>query len=430
MTTVTKSNSKVQVGFTDKLLTGHGGAIFLRAAADRLGLPRQLAEHVRVKQRRRGVSEDQMLLALIGCISGGDGSLVDLDRLAGDEVRKSALGLDAVADPRRVGELLARFGKNALGGLRTIAHANAAQLAPAVIKHYRDELGYVPLFVDGTAIEVGSGKIEGANKGYNGEYQYWWHATFIGDLMVTADLHPGGTNVTAGFAEQLAEAKKLIPEHTPVWAAVDNAYYDKEFVRTCDEYGWDYSISVTHGEFQRPLLRAAAELEADDWAIVNDDEAATIITHRPHGWHRAHQYVVIKSLKPNRQGDLFERYSFILVSRKNLSLAKLIARHRRKQGCENHFKGPLIDLDLHHPPCRKLNANRAYYLLGLIAAQLLTAVKYLLLPICARTARFRTLIRDLIRLPALLTRSGRRTYLRFSRTAYRPAWIAHAAALL
>ena len=35
-------------------------------------------------------------------------------------------------------------------------------------------------------------------------------------------------------------------------------------------------------------------------------------------------------------------------------------RRRGKQGHENAFKGPLRDLDLHHPPCRGLLANRLF----------------------------------------------------------------------
>ncbi|MDE0704199.1 MAG: hypothetical protein OXH59_10785 [Rhodospirillaceae bacterium] len=44
----------------------------------------------------------------------------------------------------------------------------------------------------------------------------------------------------------------------------------------------------------------------------------------------------------------------------DFALDALVRRHRGKQGQENAFKGPLIDLDLHHPPCRKFRANQAF----------------------------------------------------------------------
>jgi hypothetical protein len=55
------------------------------------------------------------------------------------------------------------------------------------------------------------------------------------------------------------------------------------------------------------------------------------------------------------------------VSRTDLPLRELVRRHREKQGQENAQEGPLIDLDLHHPPCQKLDASRAFYTCGQLA---------------------------------------------------------------
>lgn len=49
---------------------------------------------------------------------------------------------------------------------------------------------------------------------------------------------------------------------------------------------------------------------------------------------------------------LVPRYGFIVVSWDDLPLAELVRRHRAKQGQENSFKGPLRELNLHHPPCK------------------------------------------------------------------------------
>ena len=98
-------------------------------------------------------------------------------------------------------------------------------------------------------------------------------------------------------------------------------------------------------------------------------------------------------------------------------------RHRGKQGQENAFKGPLIDLDLHHPPCRKFRANQAFYICGQLAQMLLRAVQYQLLPARARRHGLRPLIRYLVR-------SGRRWRLDFARNNFRLDWLYHAAVQL
>ena len=65
----------------------------------------------------------------------------------------------------------------------------------------------------------------------------------------------------------------------------------------------------------------------------------------------------------------------------------LVLRHRGKQGQENAFKGPLVDMDLHHPPCRGYRANQTFYALGWIAQILLRALQFTALPKTGAQAR-------------------------------------------
>jgi hypothetical protein len=151
------------------------------------------------------------------------------------------------------------------------------------------------------------------------------------------------------------------------------------------------------------------------------------ITGRPAGWKRDEAYVVVRSYWDGPQKLLTPRYTFILVSRDDLPLEELVKRHRGKQGQENALKGPLIDLDLHHPPCSRFNANRAFYIAGQIAQLLLCAVQFKLLPHKARKHGIRTVIRELVRAAAKPVKHARRLILRFAKTSLRLDWIAHAA---
>lgn len=54
------------------------------------------------------------------------------------------------------------------------------------------------------------------------------------------------------------------------------------------------------------------------------------------------------------------------LARGHGALSEPVLRHRAKQGRENAFKGPLRDMDPHHPPCRSYRANQAFYALGQI----------------------------------------------------------------
>jgi len=422
--------SRIEIEFTDEVLTPLGGSVFLAGMAENLGLPRMLSQRMGLKRRRRGASDAQMLLSAIYSLAAGDGCLRDVDRLSHDQARLEALGLEQVPGSRRLGEYLTRFDEGALDELGAIARAVAIRVAPAVVTDLVKTRGYVPVFIDGTAIEVDGAYVEGVRPGYNREPQLWLHSVFVGNLWASQRLLPGGVDVAEGWQEQLIwDVTPLIAEGTPVWARMDNAYYRAEVVRYCRRHEWDFSISVTSETYKRPLRRKLEQLAGNQWQWISDDhtEEATIVRHRPDGWDSEESYVVVRSHFDGDQRRLTPRHIFIVVSRTDLPLRELVRRHREKQGQENAQKGPLIDLDLHHPPCQKLDANRAFYICGQLAQMLLIATQYHLLPHAARRHGLRTLIRDLVRTAARLVRHGRKLVLKFAKNALRLDWLIYAA---
>jgi len=424
MTTITPQPPAVEVDFTDADLTSQGGELFVARMAQRLGLPDALAESIRVKQRQRGPSDAAHLLGLIYNLAGGHGHLADLDALAEDPVRRSVLGGDAVPTSRRTGEYLARFDAASVAALADVARRTTAQVLPAVAHHEVSRRGYVPVFLDGTAIEVDGDLFEGAAKGYNGERQYWLHNVFVGGLWASGRLQPGGVDVAGGWAEQLArDVAGALPAEAPVWARADFAYYRRSVVHALREAGWDYSISVTNADCKRPVLETVEGLGEDAWTDIGSGEQATLAVHRPAGWNHDAAYVIVRTPLEGAQQPLFHRHTVILVSRTDLPLAALVHHHRAKQGQENAFKGPLQEMDLHHPPCRAFRANQAFYLCGQLAQTLLVAVQHFALPTEARRHGLRPLIRHLVRTAARLVRSGRRLRLDFAKSAFRVDWL-------
>ena len=418
---------RVEIDFTDAQLTGQGGLALVGQLGQRFALPQRLGELIRLKRRRRGASDAQMLWALISSLAAGNGALSDLDALREDTPTATLLGLDSVPSGRRLGEYLSRMSESQIEALQRLARELAGRVAPDVIAHQRATHGYVPVFVDGTAIEVEGRLFEQAGTGYDGTTQYWLHSVFVGGLWSSARLHPGGVDVARGWREQLEhDIAPLFDETTPVWVHADNAYYRKGFVELCQHYGWDYSISVTHDGFRRPVLEVVEGLSEQGWQPIGSGESATLVYYRPGSWTHEHAYVVVRGEHQGPQKTLIPHYSVILVSRDDLPLDELVARHRHKQGQENAFKGPLIDMDLHHPPCRRFHANQAFYQCGQIAQILLRALQYQLLPVSARHHGLRPLIRHAIRSVARLVHTGRRLRLDFAKTTHHLEWLLHA----
>lgn len=421
--------SNIEIEFTDERITPSAGSIFLSAMAKKLGLAEKLKAAVKLKKRARGASDTEMLLSLIYSLAQGDGAILDVDRLGQDDTRQKLLGLSRVPNHRRLGEYLCRFDDIACESLLRAAQSQAASIVSSVIEHEIQTKGYVPVFVDGTGLEVSGQYFEGAGKLYDGSRGYWLHAAFVGGLWAAQQLQRGGGHPAHEARELLKATAAMLGKGHPVWARFDNAYYRKDVVHFCKEHGWDYSVSVTSATYKRPLREMMEGFIEADWEAINEDgsEHAAFLYHRPAGWKHEQTYVVVRTRQEEKQKLLFPRYTFILVSRNDIALAEIVKRHRGKQGQENAFKGPLIHLDLHHPPCGLFNANRAFYAAGQIAQILLVAIEMRFLPVEARGHGLRTIIRDLVRVAGKLVRHARKWKLLFAKSALRLHWISHAA---
>ena len=405
--------------FTDLSITAFGGASILSQTARRFGLFELLEQATSVKVRNRGASDAETLWAIVASLARGHGALSDLDALRADPVARAVLGLRHMPESRRAGEWLARVRVRDVKGLWQAAGQFAERVAPFVVEHEVQTKGYVPLFIDATGIEVDGHLFQWARPNHEGRCGYWLHASFLGGLWTAGQLCPGGGRVTLNWRTLLERTAEVLPEGAPVWLRADNAYYKGELVRLCAGRGWDYS----HDQWRKPVLDQIEGLGDEAWTDIGMEEEAIFATHRPSRWPGEQHYVVVRRRTENGQRLLVPRHTVLLVSRNDLALGELVLRHRGKQGQENAFKGPLRDMDLHHPPCRSYRANQAFYALGQIAQILLRAVQFAALPKRARRHGVRSVIRYVMRTAAVMVRTGRRVMMRFAKTNYRLDWL-------
>ena len=196
-----------------------------------------------------------MLVSLIYSLCTGHGCLSDVDALKADSVSQQVLGLSQVPDSRRLGEYLSRCTPQVLDQLYAIIRTLTPLIIPEVVAHHQEQDGYVPVFMDGSAIEVTGRLFEQASWGFTGEDQYWLHGVFIGGAWVSGRLHPGGSAVTKGWRGQLdQDVAPLLKDTNRVWLRADNSYYKGKLIDYCRAKDWDYSISVTDGRKKKPIL--------------------------------------------------------------------------------------------------------------------------------------------------------------------------------
>ena len=428
MKSILKCLEKLELEFTDTQLTGSAGLTFLTSVARRYGLLDALHGFEPCKVRDRGASDQANVWSLIACLASSRGTLRDLDDLRQDHAACRTLGLDVVSGSRRMGEWLRKMTPVHVASLRSMATGMARRLAPTIIRYEIDERRYIPLFLDGTAIEVSGKGFEGASRSYGDSAQYWMHAAFLGKLQVSGRLASGASDSVGDWRTQLAEdVVPMIPADVPVWVTMDNAYYRGDLVTQLDTYGWDWSISVTNANNKRPVLGLLHDQVPWSPLPDSDDEDVYDVWYRPAGWSRSVRYVIVRRwMCASGDTELFPSYTVIATSNERVARATVVLRHRAKQGWENGFKGPLREMDLHHPPTASLLGNQLYYTCGLLAQQLRVAMQYTMLPPRARSGGLRPLIRDVIGTVAKPTRSARRCQLAFAKSNPNLAWLIHA----
>ena len=111
--------------------------------------------------------------------------------------------------------------------------------------------------------------------------------------------------------------------------------------------------------------------------------------------------------------DLCWSYGFVTTHEQEGTAQAVFERHRLKGEMERRFSEVLSDLDLHHPPCASLSANRVYYALAMLAYNVLQALKLIWLPATEQSRRVRTLIHRLLLIPVRIQRHGRHLTARF-----------------
>ncbi len=279
-------------GVCDDDLTGLAGLGVVARLARFLGLPEKLAAAVRLQRRRRGGSDGQRLLALLYAACAGGGHLHAGDALGADDVARQTCGLRAVPASRRLGADLQRMHEAALEGLRECARLVSRRLGPLGAPACGQRWGCVPVFVDGTGIEVEGKLFENAERGYNGEQQSWLHSVFVGVAWVSARLNAGGTDVRGDGREQLdQDVAPWLTGRQPVGLRAASAYSCKDLMSSCRRKGRDYSVSVTDPRQKAPILRLAAArgLREDEGEPLDaaGQERAIAVAYRPTGGRRS-----------------------------------------------------------------------------------------------------------------------------------------------
>jgi Transposase DDE domain group 1 len=400
-------------------VTARGGLALAVEAMRALGVSRTIKHQVRIRQRARGRDEVAMIEALVMLLVAGGECLDDLAVLRADQGLCRLLGR-AVPSPDAARRFLYAFHdaglierarqQRAPEQVAYIPAENAAlrglaQVNVQLLERVAAQGGSHTPTLDHDATIQDSHKRESlahykGGRGYQPSVIYWAEQ----DLVVADEYRDG--NVPAGMENRrlIQRGFASLPATVTAYAfRADSACYDEDVLKWLATPqrpdGPQGPIAFTISADMTLELRAkCAAIRERHWGLVEDRAEESVhaaeVEFTPGDWPKDAEplrYVAVRIRK--KQGFLFAagydtKYLAVVSNRWELSATELLRWHWAKAGTIEHVHDVTKnELGAAVPPCGRFGANAAWYRLSLLAYNILSAMKSLVLPATLSAAR-------------------------------------------
>jgi hypothetical protein len=397
------------------------------AVMERFGLKKRVKRHARLDPRtdkHKGYDPEVYVTGLVYALTNGGCTLAEVEKLNEDEALKACLGVKRFPDESSVGEWLRNVGEKGACAIREIVRDFVEwSFLQADEKRYR-HAGQVECFFDDTQIEVSGSRFEGAAVNYEGNLAIGWQTLWVGPFV--ADGEFGSTGDVSSCLEDLLSSNGHLWKKSEGYLYADSGSSAGKYLQSIGRRFDQWSVS--YNRWKEPLERQAECFPEAYWSRAVERrgrkgetlrEQYAWLRHQPEGMSEPVQYAVARY---RGEEDLFWRYNFIATHTHEGEAQAVFERHRLKGDFERRFSELLSDLDLHHPPCASLAANRVYYALATLAYNILQALKLIWLPEEDQGLRVRTLIHRLLLIPVEIKRHARQVLACFYLPMHAAVW--------
>lgn len=411
----TKRSPKLHFEFVPaKKQSTLGGLPALEALAQRFDLWKKLRALPGLDPRVRtthGYSPELIVGQLLYCFCSGGASLADAERLNDEPLVRQLARVQHFADQTQLGEWLRKQTDASIAAFWSlisefirwvIAQADAARWTYS---------GRAEVFFDDTQIEVFGPSFEGAKINYNGDRALSWQTLWFGPFLLAGQLG-SPQDVSDALPAQL-QTHRAFWQDRPSDFLADSGSSSAAYLQAIAGAGFTH-WSVSYNKWVTVPERTAAALPESAWQAAPQTrwrDGTEVTEHHAgirHTPAEGNFTFPLATARWKKEGEMFWRYAFVAHDERRTDAAAVMARHRLKGGKEQLFKEVLRGLDLHHPPCESLTANRMFYAIAALAYNLMKAVQLLCLPDECQSWTVPTLLKQMVRLPATLVRHARR----------------------
>jgi hypothetical protein len=405
-----------------------GGLPAIEALTQEFGLWAKIRALPGIDPRVRtthGYSPELNVAQLLYCFCSGGASLADAERLNDEPLVRQLARVQRFADQTQLGEWLRKQSDASVAAFwQLIGEFIQWVLAKADAGRWTYG-GRAEVFFDDTQIEVFGPSFEGAKINYEGNRALSWQTLWLGPFLLSGQLGSPG-DVSDALPEMLQRHRCLWQDRPSDFLA-DSGSSSAEYLKAIDQAGFTH-WSVSYNKWATVPERTAEALPEGAWQAARQSvwrngtevtEQHAGIRHTPEGSELTFPLAVARWKKND---EMFWRYAFVAHEERRSDAEAVMARHRLKGGKEQLFKEVLRGLDLHHPPCESLKANRMFYAIAALAYNLMKAVQLLCLPDDCQSWTVPTLLKQMVRLPATLVRHARRLVARVEVAASWLTW--------
>jgi len=189
----------------------------------------------------------------------------------------------------------------------------------------------------------------------------------------------------------------------------------------CDTNGMNYFIS---GDKDEAVIKKIAKIKESEWKMMEDKYAKNINTKWAQTKHKMSKGFTTRMMVlrwPNPDPDLFDAspycYHVIVTNDFEISPMEWLKKHNGRMGTIEHSNDEIKNgLNCDYAPSHEFEKNRGYFLIGILAYNMLEILKRFYLGASTIKWRVKTMRYQFINVCGKIVKSGRKFYCKIINT--------------
>lgn len=399
--------SKVELKMSKDAVTGKMGLSWLTHCMKAFGVEKIISDGYEKKSNRETDRFKKIMSAVMTRVAGGE-RVEDIENLRVDRGLIESLGWDEMMSADTYLNLINDKRSNA-----KLRSENNKMIVRALKELDEEKLTY-----DNDATYFDSEK-------KSAEYSYQKSRQFSGligiivelGMINTVDFRRGNVSPQTGVMNQLKKAiaqAKAAGKKIGVFRS-DSAAYRQDIMTECDVNGIVYFIS---GDKDKAVKKEIGKIKASEWRMLEDKYAKNIGTKWAQISHKMSKGFTVRMMVlrwANPDPDLFDSspycYHVIVTNDFERSPMEWLKKHNGRMGTIEHSNDEIKNgLGCNYAPSHEFEKNRGYFLIGILAYNMLEILKRFYLGSSTIKWRVKTLRYQFINVCGKIIKTGRKFY--------------------